>query len=177
VDGPVPFDLKVGDWLAPHGRGLTADILFHFHDILVEPETYSGTLTLSFPNKGDGIQAFQAARPFSMEFGSNHAPPLSVPTTGYERSLSHSLSHTEGEPFKSYKKKQRNYLLRTRTMKDASGTIRQACYGWIEGEIEFDPRDQQGPQLVFTCYFNPDPNPDARSLEYILHVPDKQRKR
>jgi hypothetical protein len=173
VAGPIPFDLELSDWVEPYGRGVSHDILFQFQDILIEPEAFNGTMILSFPNNGDGIQSFQAARPFSMEFGSNHAPPLKAPVNGYQPSLRWSLSHTEGEPYKSYKVKQRNYLLRTRTVTDASGTIRQACYGWIEGEIEFDPRDPKGPQLVFTCYFNPNPHPEARSLEHISHVPVK----
>jgi hypothetical protein len=171
TDKPVGFDFRVGDWVAPYGKGVTEDIYFHFHGIYVDEEAFAGTMSLSFPNEGDGIQAFMAARPFSMEFGSNLAPPNKAPLDGYEPSLSYSVSHAEGEPYQGYREKGRNYILRTRTKLDAVGRILQACYGWIQGEIEFDPRGEDGPELVFTYFFNPDTDPDARSLEYNLHRP------
>ncbi|NDV61517.1 carboxypeptidase regulatory-like domain-containing protein [Puniceicoccales bacterium CK1056] len=173
VDRPVGFDLRVGDWVGPLGKGVTEDMFFHFHDVYVDGETFAGTMTITFPNEGDGIQAFQAARPFSMEFGSNLAPPNSAPLDGYEARLSYSMAHQEGDPYQSYQEKDRNYILRTRTKMDASGRILEACYGWIQGEIEFDPRGDEGPELVFSYFFNPDTDPDARSLEYNLHRPRK----
>jgi hypothetical protein len=169
TDEPVGFDLQAGDWLAPYGNGKLADIFFQFHGIVLEQDSFEGTMTISFPNEGDGIQSFIAARPFSREFGSNLGPPHRAPDSGYVPTLSYTLEHTEGEPFEGYTQKQRNYLLRTRTEMDAGGVIRKACYGWILGEIEFDPRDAAGPQLSFTAYINPDPAPEARSLENAAH--------
>lgn len=173
ADGPVGFDFRVGDWVGPHGKGVTSDLYFHFHDIHVDQNEFAGTMTVSFPNEGDGIQSFEAARPFSMEYGSDLAPPHDAPVDGYQTRLSYSKAHREGEPYQSYEVKGRNYVFRTRTVLDATGRILQACYGWIQGEIDFDPRDPDGPQLVFTYFFNPDPDPDARSLEYNLRVPRK----
>lgn len=170
-DKPVGFDLEKGDWITPYGRGITADIMFHFHDIHIDENGFMGSMSLYFQNPKDGIQSFEAARPFSREFGSDLAPPNLAPVNGYQQSLSHSLSHRKGEPYTSYKVDRRNYLLRSRTQVDAAGIIRQACYGWIQGEIEFDPRDPRGPQLAFTYYFNSNPDPDARSLESVRHVP------
>ena len=168
---PIGFDLEEGDWVAPFGRGKVVDMLFHFHDIHVERSAFSGTMTLSFPNKGDGIQSFRAARPHSTEFGSNLAPPHEAPTESYVPTLAYTLQHRQGEPFQSYTRKERNYVFRTRTRLDTGGTLRQACYGYFLGEIEFDPRDPAGPQLTFTAFFNPDPDPEARSLESIRHLP------
>lgn len=170
-DKPVGFDLQVGDWVKPHGKGETVDLYFHFHDIFEREEAFSGTMTLSFPNASDGIQAFFAGRPFSMEYGSNLAPPHKAPLQGYESTLSYSLAHREGEPYQAYTRTQRNYIFRTRTVTDANGKILQACYGWIKGEIDFDPRGERGPQLSFESYFNPDKDPEQRSLEYNLNIP------
>jgi len=175
INEPVGYDLKVGSWLTPYGTGVTTDILFHFHDIHVDGESFSGSMTISFPNESDGIQPFKAARPYSMQFGSDLAPPHRAPVDGYQSEITYSKSHTEGQPYQSYKEKQRNYLIRSRTVLDADGRIIQACYGYILGEIEFDPRDPAGPQLEFNYFFNPDPDPESRSMEFNLLVPQERR--
>jgi hypothetical protein len=173
---PVGFDLKLGDWVSPFGKGRTTDILFHFHGIHVDESGHKGTMSILFPNPDDGIQPFMAARPFSREFGSDLAPPNEAPVDGYESRLSYTIDHKQGDHYEDYTVDGRNYLIRTRTERDAGGVLRKACYGWIEGEIEFDPRSRpgRGPQLKFTWYFNDDPNPDARSLEFDRHVPKKR---
>lgn len=170
----VGFDLQKGDWIAPHGKGEIADILFQFQDIAIDADGYRGTMMLMFSNPGDGIQAFSAARPFSREFGSDLAPPNVAPVDGYAATHSQTVSHETGKPYSSSTDSKRNYMIRTRTRLDAAGIIRQACYGWIEGEFEFDPRDPRGPQVAFSCYFNANPDPDERSLEYRRHVPAKR---
>lgn len=171
---PAGFDLRAGDWTAPYGSGATADLYFHFHDIYIGDGEFEGTMTITFPNEGDGIQPFTAARPFSMEFGSNLAPPHRAPVNGYKPSLSRTMAHRRGEAWQATREKGRNYLFRTRTVRDQQGHILKACYGWIQGEIEFDPRDPSGPQLAFAYFFNPDPAPEARSLEYNLHKPQNR---
>ena len=172
--GIVGFDLERGDWLEPHGSGRVADLLFHVHVDHGQPGP-SGMLTILFTNKGDGIQPFRAARPYSTEFGSNLAPPHQAPLNGYRPSLTRAFREEAGESFRQDARSSQNYLIRTRTIIDAGGAIRQACYGWIEGEVLFDPRGPDGPQLAFTAFFNPDPHPDARSLERSTqnnHHPD-----
>jgi hypothetical protein len=171
VDHPAGYDLRVGDWVAPHGKGVTTDLLFHFHGIHNDGEDFAGNLTIAFPNEGDGIQPFTAARPFSMEFGSDLAPPHRAPVDGYAPELSFNKAHRAGEPYQGRIIRGRNYLFRTRTVIDPGGRLLQACYGWIQGEIEFDTRDPRGPQLSFAYFFNPDPDPESRSLEYNLHRP------
>lgn len=165
TDKPLGWDFEAGDWVIPYGNGTSADVFFHFHGILLEEKGFEGHMTLSFPEEDDGIQSFKAARPHSMEFGSDLAPPHKAPLGGYQATLSHSKIHRPGEPFQSYREDQRNYLFRVRTKRDALGQLVQACYGWFSGEIEFDPRGSPGPQLAFEYFFNPDPDPRARSLE------------
>lgn len=171
VGEPAGFDLRIGDWVAPHGKGRVPDLRFRFFDVAVDGEAYRGSLEISFPNPGDGLQSFQAARPFSNEFGSDLAPPHRAPVEGYQESWTFRQAYTPGSPPELDSVPQRNFLLRTRTEQDADGRIIAACYGWVQGEFQFDPRSEDGPQLVFTYFFNPDPDPEARSLEYNLHVP------
>ncbi len=166
---PLGFDLVANAWVHPFGSGSVTDIYFHFQDMLVSENEYRGTLTVSFPNPRDGIQPFTAPRPFSSAFGSNLAPPNRAPVSGYQPALSFSVSTSR----QSAPAPDRNYLLRTRSRTDAAGYLRQACYGWIQGEIEFDPRGPDGPQLQFSYTFNADPDPSARSLESLEDVPMK----
>lgn len=165
---PVGFDMERGDWVEPHGRGQVSDLLFYLNSPQAGAASRYPSLDIVFPNNGDGIQLFMAARPFSMEFGSNLAPPHTAPLDGYRPVLS--LEY--GAPTTRMQNDKRiNYIVRTRSRADAAGVIRQACYGWIEGEIMFDPRNPQAVQVVFTSYFNPDPDPQKRSLEYLRFVP------
>ncbi|MEX0323144.1 MAG: hypothetical protein AB3N63_13360 [Puniceicoccaceae bacterium] len=170
-DKPVGFDLLLGDWIAPHGAGKTPDLLFRFHEINIQKNAFKGSMTLTFPNEGDGIRSFIAPRPHSQQYGSALAPPHKAPNDGYRPSLSYSLSQVQGQPRVDYKKPDRHYIFRSRTITDSEGRIRKACYGWILGEIEFDPRDPKGPQLAFTYHFNPDPSPNQRSLESTMYLP------
>ncbi len=168
---PVPFDLSVGDWVSPLGKGEVPDIYFNFQNLKVSSEAYSGVLTLLFPNYGDGIQSFEAARPHSMAFGSNLAPPNKAPLEGYDRELRLEIAWKQGDRAPFGLPTTRNYIIRTRTVRGPDGSIAEACYGWILGEIEFDPRGRPGPQLKFEYSFNEDPDPRARSLEDERNVP------
>jgi hypothetical protein len=165
VTGKVGFDMNANDWVRPYGSGQREDVYFAFTDIVIEDTAYAATLTLSFPDPADGIKPFHAARPYSMQFGSNLAPPHKAPIDGYSPSLRKTIRYQRGDSLSPDDGDQRNFLFRIRSHTDAVGTLHQACYGWIEGEIEFDPRDSEGIQLVFKYHLNPDPSPDQRSLE------------
>lgn len=168
VKGPIGFDMEASDWTAPYGKGRREDIYVSFHDIHVEERAYGAHLRITFPGPDDGIKPFHAPRPHSMEFGSNLAPPHEAPLEGYSRSLERSIRYQRGDPLHTDASDQRSFLFRIRSQRDAAGTLTQACYGWIQGEIEFDPRDARGIQLAFTYFLNPDPSPEARSLEPLV---------
>jgi len=162
---PVAYDLLARDWVKPYGRGSVPDLLFlleNSHDNDVEKSTH---LTLSFPNSGDGIQPFTAAYPFSMDYGSNLAPPHLAPLQGYRSSHRIPDSRQAAIQANGASLKNRHYLFRTRTRMDPDGRIRKACYGYILGEFIFTPFNPRGPSIQFKYVFNPDPDPDARSLE------------
>lgn len=165
VNGPVGFDMEAADWTSPYGTGRRDDLYFAFDDIHVEERAYGARLRITFPETTDGIKPFHAPRPYSMEFGSNLAPPHEAPIDGYSPSFQKRLRYQRGDPLHTDTSDDRSFLFRIRSKQDASGTLIQACYGWIQGEIEFDPRDAKGIQLAFTYYLNPDPSPQARSLE------------
>jgi hypothetical protein len=79
IDKPVGFDLTVGDFVAPYGKGTNARMFFTWHvdyDTNDLSATYGkqnshgwdGKTTISFPNPGDGIQEFDVFERFSKEF-------------------------------------------------------------------------------------------------------------
>src|ERR1700690_143089 len=52
---PVGYDLLIGDWVAPYGKGTTNDFTFKADRQLVNDWTYSGTLSLPFSDPADGL--------------------------------------------------------------------------------------------------------------------------
>jgi hypothetical protein len=55
------FDLMIGDWVAPDGKGRDADIFFEVVGYWNSFKDYDSTLIVSFANQHDGVQVFQAA--------------------------------------------------------------------------------------------------------------------
>ncbi len=51
---PIGLDFFACDWVAPYGKGETADLLLQY-DINENENEKTETLTFSFPNQGDGI--------------------------------------------------------------------------------------------------------------------------
>jgi hypothetical protein len=181
---PLGFDFKRRDWVSPFGHGQIADIFFHFHDIEVRGHRdHTGSLTISFPNEGDGILHFSAPRSHSFHFGSNLTPPAVAPEEGYEASLTLTVSADPDKPAGPVFNEQDNYLFRTRTRLDEDGRVLAACYGWIRGPVRFNTFAYDYPVIEFCYLFNPDPDPKARSLEAIAYpeaeffLPGKARRR
>ncbi len=87
---PVGYDLMAGDWVDPNGKGRIADLLFTFTKktngvVLtdlgrIERPLYDNSLTISFPNDGDGIQSVAAT-------GGALRLPRETPTNGYRPEL------------------------------------------------------------------------------------------
>jgi hypothetical protein len=150
---PISYDLEIGDWVAPKGRGKIADLVFN----VTKSESPSrAEYVLTFSNLNDGIMEHQ----FPADLKSSFKWPYMAPKAGYASEL---------EKYKVYKnpsrpetnlKKTVNYIFRVRTQTDEEGNIISACYGRITGEIELTTTGR----YQFGYYFNPVPN--ERSLEY-----------
>lgn len=164
--GPLLFDMMENDWVAPYGRGKIGYLIFNMREAIQNDEMYSFILEISFPNEGDGIQPFFARRPFSIGYGSNQAPPYQAPMDGYEPTFNFVFRRKAGEPYKDSAVKNRNFIFRTMTQKDASGQIVSAYHGWLLGDLDFSIRKNNQVEIVLFYYFNPDPDMATRSLEY-----------
>jgi hypothetical protein len=163
---PMGFDLLKGDWVAPHGGGESADLFFEVSRTIQSDRDYVATLTLSFPNKGDGVIPFQAPP----HRGSVLKSTQMAPTEGYQNGKSWTKSRSpsaasSGDYTQSTEREDQHYLLRVRTTLDSNGRIQNALYGKIYGDIHLYT-GTRAPKagIGFTYYLNPTPN--DRNLEF-----------
>jgi len=173
-DKPVGFDLTVGDFVAPYGKGTNAQMFFTWHVEYVDTNSaetewkrsrkgWDGRMIISFPNPGDGIQEFDLPGPFDNSFtvknvGSELRSPQLAPVDGYKSQFIKTNRWNFGKlgSLNDYDHLRKNYFLRVNTVLDEKGSVKSAQYGKIYGDFE----------EVLTTYFNPDPN--SRELEYDM---------
>ncbi|MFN7137990.1 MAG: hypothetical protein ACK4UN_01480 [Limisphaerales bacterium] len=158
----IGFDLMAGDWVAPYGKGVTADFNFKFE--LKQPfqnplEPFDAFLTLTFSNEDDGIQSVLA----HPRIGSTLHMPRYAPEQGYESQLVRRLYREKGKPIQPEPKPDQNYFFRIRTVKK-DGEIVSALYGKIHGDIGFDFFHSPTAIIVFGYSLNPEPN--SRNMEF-----------
>jgi len=152
------YDLEKGDWVAPHGNGVTADIVFHLN-VKKDNGIYDNdcTLKISFINEGDGI----INTPKPVNEGSELRLDYQAPELGYKPTIS---TRAYAEPTtKKYIEgfdRTQNYCLRLRTLVDENGQVIRANYAKVHGDFEF----WYTGDMRFTYYFNPTPN--DRNLEF-----------
>ena len=154
----VGYDLEVGDWVAPHGKGKVADFVFNMDCEINKNNDNKVSNTLSFSNREDGIQEYV----FDKKDHSSYRWPYEAPEKGYLARLEKRIEYAKTRlPFFSSVKKDTeiNYIFRVRTKLDEKRNIIGAKYGKMEGEIDCSTDGS----IKFTYYFNPSGN---RSLEF-----------
>lgn len=147
---PVGYDLIVGDWVAPYGKGLTTDIIFTGKLNKKSKNDFDYKLTVSFPNVGDGIQEF--SRP-DVEKGSSLRSPHEAPADGYQTEVVRAMSRHPGQASIEDLDLNRNYFFRVRTVLDSNGNVKSALHGKIYGDF-----------MEFSYYLNPTSN--DRNVEF-----------
>jgi hypothetical protein len=149
---PIGYDLIMGDWTTPYGKGQKADIIFLKEFQGKAPYDYLSRLTVSFTNPGDGIQAFTV--PFPPLQGSLLRSPHEAPLDGYQPQLIKEDSAHPGQPSKEAGYDEAGgYFIRVQTILDANGNVKSALYGKIYGDF-----------MQFSYYLNPTPN--DRNIEF-----------
>ena len=176
IDRPCGYDLIMGDWIAPHGKGKTADLICQLdkkmdnEGITIgqknEDILYDYTFSVRFSNDDDGIQSVYAKR---VDTGGLRLPPT-APSAGYQAMLSQRAYRLQpGAPWycdnqehapigKQYKWDQ-NYFFRVRSEKK-HGQFGNALYGKIHDDFIW----KLDGTLEFTYYLNPTPN--DRNMEF-----------
>lgn len=174
LNEPFGFDLEIGDWVKPDGKGNTKDILFSATRRMASRRDHEVRVKIAFSNDLDGCQEFISANPHDINIITSELIPLQVsPITGYTNEIALWQSAVPEQPFKRSWQKNRNYVFRIRSKIDTTGKLVEANYCWTEGDIIIDPGDKTTVYVEFKYYFNPDPH--SRSLE-PKEIADRQRK-
>lgn len=150
LDKATAFDLSAGDWVAPYGKGVKSDINFTAHFDKRRGGESDFTLTVSFPNPGDGIQEFAIS---DAEKGSDLRSPHEAPAAGYQPQWMQTDNRKPGSPIETNRDPNRNYFFRVRTVLDEKGDVKSANYGKIYGDF-----------MQFQYFLNPTPN--DRNVEF-----------
>lgn len=155
VNQDVGFDLVKFDWVAPYGIGTHADFIFNLQRLpVVTRKNYDATLTISFSNKGDGIQPVRE----KLRHGSQFKLPRLAPENGYESKLVLHQWYTQGGPVNqnfNFKADDLNYVFRIRST-EKDGRIECAMYGKTRGYISFTAMESKTAKIYLTYYLNPD---------------------
>ncbi len=168
----IGYDLCIGDWVAPHGKGKVVDVIFHSEAEVENDSNYRGELTVTFPGNGNGLIAFEA--PPSGQL-SPLRMPYEAPADGYQSkriwrsARRYNLQAHKNEEYVNDSSKTQNFFIRVHTEMNAEGKVVKAMYGKIHAPFEYDPRGferngatgRQG--IFFTYYLNPD---GTRNIEY-----------
>jgi hypothetical protein len=147
---PVAFDLSIGDWIAPYGKGRSSDIIFTRNVNMRSKRDYDQKLIIGFPNSGDGIREFKV--PDDQRY-CGLLSPYEAPSGGYIPEIVRESSEHPGQPMTLDFDNKRNYFIRVRTVLDEQGNVKSALYGKIYGDF-----------MHFTYYLNPTPN--DRNVEF-----------
>lgn len=159
----IGFDLKKGDWVAPHGQGAVSDFLINVSGVYEEMLNRHSFMTISFENLEDGIQGI-----IFPDDGSSFRSVYEAPSTGYATNYVYEkkISHVGSERINARTREDKYYVFRVRTQTDPDGKIVSANYGKIYGDILCDFIDDEKIGVYFTYYFNPTPN--DRNLEFDM---------
>lgn len=154
-DEPIGFDLMAGDWVTPYGKGFHTDILLKAHRNIINDREFNAELTVTFPNKGDGI----VVAPSEPAVGSEFKTARKAAENGYGPELVLNFNNS-ARPESVF-----GYFVRVRTALDQDGNIKSALYGKISGNFRFyagtiAPTSGMG----FDYYLNPTPN--DRNVEF-----------
>jgi hypothetical protein len=152
-DKPVGFDFMAGDWVEPFGKGKSTDIVFTTHLDKRTWNDFDYKVTISFPNSGDGIQAFTVPATRFPGDGSALRSPHEAPEQGYLPELAREHNERPTKILKYDNDPNANYFFRIRTVSDEKGNVKSALYGKIYGDF-----------MQFRYYLNPTPN--DRNVEF-----------
>lgn len=160
VDGTNAYDLAIGDWVAPHGRGKENDMLFRItRRRLVSWGDFDASLAIACPSVHDGFQARDETKVGGSTFGWSY----NAPSNDYSQSWQVTVGYLPGRGYFATNGTRAAYI-RVRSVTNELGQLVQANYGKLLGPVEFDVRDSPSGWIRFTYYLNPTPN--DRNMEF-----------
>jgi hypothetical protein len=171
-DQPAGYDLLIGDWVAPAGKGQVSDFILLAHTTITNGSSTTDRLALTFSNPADGLirTNIHWRNDYTLRL-----PPM-APETGYSNKWELYLNESR-DPVTRVIYRQTNwseddnYYFRVRSKLDSSGRIQSAIYGKIYRGILYGPAREPDdpPSITFHYYLNPD---GTRNLESKGERPD-----
>jgi hypothetical protein len=153
-DKPIGFDLTIGDWVVPYGKGTNSHMFFAWQVDEDGNGGWDSRMTITFPNPGDGIQEFELPGQLGSP-GSELRSPQQAPAQGYHSVwVKWNSWHPNRPGTNTYDHLRKNYFLRVQTVLDENGKITNSVYGKIYGDFD----------EVVWMYLNPEPN--SRDIEF-----------
>ena len=150
---PVGYDLAAGDWVVPHGKGSTSDLVFTFHRDFRERFEFNWDLTIQFPGDGNGWQAISPAEENPQ---SELRYPRTTPAEGYAFNQMYlAVNRTLNQRWATNSTCATNYFFRVRTQYDANKQLKSALYGKLLGPIDVNVQGAPTAKLRFTYCLNP----------------------
>jgi hypothetical protein len=166
VNQDVGYDLEVGDWVAPAGKGKINDLIFNLTGYWNSISDNDLTLTITFSNKGDGIQPIIVPNDGSLNM---LRLPRIAPDTGYLPKLqlrsSAKILSGQSETVLFSPNRDMNYFFRVRSLLGNNGKIVGANYGKIHGDIVFGSAKMKNFYLMIEDYYL-NPTSMDRNVEF-----------
>jgi len=174
LDEPIGYDLEVGDWVFPDGKGKISDVFLTATGFYNKQTDSSIAVSVEFAGEHNGIQSFYYPKAkTSTPLRSELPPPVIAPESGYTKTLELYRHHKPNEYYAiSSDDENRRWLFRIRTEVDENGKIVSANYGWTTEDIDLSASKGNLRMYLF-YYYNPDPK--SRSLE-PKEIADRQNK-
>lgn len=146
---PCGYDLTVGDWVAPHGKGRRADFIFSGRYRYVSRHDFEAQVEMMFSQPLDGLTQIQLPEIGRFSFfrwprlasETGYTGPVAIHVIGDRESVRHSFETTDA------------FFFRVRTV-EQNGRIVAANYGRLT-DLRVDVLDPQTCYLTFTYYLNP----------------------
>ena len=158
-DKPAGYDLEVGDWISPYGKGKVPDLWITYSADIADILTFSNRLVIAGNDQGDGFQRNEK------EAWSSFVSAYEAPLDGYLPEVVLSVERTKNQIIKRELLGESEYLfVRTRTTLDQDGNVSSARYAKIYGPIEYGDDEQGGSIVRFIYFLNPTPN--DRNMEF-----------
>lgn len=156
-DKPVGYDFSKGDWVIPYGKGGMSDMSMQYAETVVEEgKTLKRVLTIRFPNEKDGVLHYEK------DMSSPMFSIYEAEDGNYQNEMAFVMEWKDWRLVEDTQLAKTGYLVfRTRTETDENGNIVSACYGKIDGPLEFGVGKAKYVRLEY--YFNPAQN--DRTLE------------
>lgn len=184
------YDLEVGDWVAPHGKGIVSDFIFSAENRIVDGSNdYFIRLDIRFSNEHDGIFALPAEKwPEYMSFRSGLLLGHAAPTEATY--MNHAFTQTGLKPITRTKFQELDaasadnatpgcfFRVRSRIEPETGKVVGR--YGKMYQFFRLSRHDEESPTIRFEYYLAPDESPslefNGKSLVEGAEIPSEIRR-